>query len=90
MLITLLTRAFKSKKDNKQQNKPTIPCIHERNIEQDGLNTQPIEETFQPGNCLQCKAEEREASKYRWKLVLCLLMPYALQALDVTMYGRSY
>ncbi|KAI1649629.1 MFS general substrate transporter [Daldinia loculata] len=89
MLITLLTRAFKSKKDNKQQNKPTIPCIHERNIEQDGLNTQPIEETFQPGNCLQCKAEEREASKYRWKLVLCLLMPYALQALDVTIVASA-
>lgn len=37
------------------------------------------------GKCIQCKADEHRALIYRLKLIGGLLMPFALQALDVTM-----
>ncbi|KAI1471391.1 MFS general substrate transporter [Daldinia caldariorum] len=89
MLITRLIRAFKSKKEDEQQHKPKAQCIHERDAEQDELLAQPVEDTSRTKNCPLCKAERREASKYRWKLTLCLLLPYALQALDVTIVASA-
>jgi hypothetical protein len=37
------------------------------------------------GKCVECKADEHRALIYRLKLIGGLLMPFALQALDVTM-----
>ena len=73
----LLTRVFRSKGSRNE------PCVHRSDVPQQT----PENEVVQGEGCLQCKAEKRAASKYRWKLVLCLLMPYSLQALDVTMYA---
>lgn len=35
--------------------------------------------------CLECKAEKKAATKYRWTIILGLLFPFTLQALDATM-----
>lgn len=35
--------------------------------------------------CLECKTEKKAARKYRWRLILCLAWPFALQSLDSTM-----
>lgn len=77
-------------------------CIHERNKlrqereEANQINVtttitagEPTDPLYRSKNCPQCKAEEKAANKYRWKLILCLILPYALQALDVTMYEIS-
>ncbi|KAI0884696.1 MFS general substrate transporter [Annulohypoxylon maeteangense] len=77
-------------------------CIHERHkLRQEhqdaaqmnvtttitaGESTDPI---YRSKNCPQCKAEEKAANKYRWKLILCLILPYALQALDVTIVASA-
>ncbi|KAI0381506.1 MFS general substrate transporter [Hypomontagnella monticulosa] len=75
----LLTRVFRSKSSQNE------PCVHRRDATQQTSENEVVQE----GSCLQCKAEKRAASKYRWKLVLCLLMPYSLQALDVTIIASA-
>lgn len=35
--------------------------------------------------CPECKAERDRARSYRWKIFLGLLLPCAIQSLDVTM-----
>ncbi|KAI1798557.1 MFS general substrate transporter [Daldinia bambusicola] len=89
MLFTILIRAFKSRKEDKEQNEPKAQCIHERDAEQGELISQPAQDGSRTGNCPVCKAERREATKYRWKLIICLLLPYALQALDVTIVASA-
>ncbi|KAI2632382.1 MFS general substrate transporter [Hypoxylon sp. NC1633] len=89
MLISLLKRAFASTKDSKPKNGSKPSCPHERERLQQEPNSQHVYETSKEGKCLQCKAEERAAFKYRWKLVLCLILPYALQALDVTIIASA-
>ncbi|XXG97725.1 hypothetical protein Hte_004034 [Hypoxylon texense] len=90
MLVSWLTHIFLEKKESKQIAKSRTRCVHDRNNIQLSSNSQnhgddiPLNEP-----CLQCKAEERAATKYRWKLVLCLILPYALQALDVTIVASA-
>ena len=40
--------------------------------------------SFEP--CDSCAAEATRARKYRWKIILGLVFPFALQALDSTMF----
>ncbi|OTA54932.1 major facilitator superfamily transporter [Hypoxylon sp. EC38] len=86
MLIHILIQAFISKK-NKEGEKPT-PCMHEREYQQE-TTVQSVGDTSGTDVCPQCKAEASAATKYRWKLVLCLTLPYALQALDVTIVASA-
>lgn len=55
--------------------KPSLPksCRHRHGSEPDS------------SPCMECKAEKSRATKYRWKIILGLISPYALQALDATM-----
>lgn len=62
--------------------KPKPPCAHQRQAVQNGETT---ETSVAPGPCQQCKEEDHRALVYRLKLIAGLLMPFALQALDVTM-----
>lgn len=62
--------------------KPKPLCVHQRLVKPDG---QAIDAVEVPGPCEACKAENHNALVYRWKLIAGLLMPFALQALDVTM-----
>lgn len=57
-------------------------CIHQRLAKPDG---QAIDVAGSQGPCEVCKAENHKALIYRLKLIAGLLMPFALQALDVTM-----
>ncbi|KAL7624342.1 hypothetical protein AAE478_005904 [Parahypoxylon ruwenzoriense] len=93
MSLALVKRAFGSKNSHREKNKSRTPCLHERDRIQ--LQVQPqsyaqvVDMDSLEGTCLQCKAEERAASRYRWKLALCLILPYALQALDVTIVASA-
>lgn len=58
------------------------PCVHKRQVVQDGEFAGAAEAH---GPCDECKAEGHRALIYRLKLIAGLLMPFALQALDVTM-----
>ncbi|KUI70654.1 putative MFS-type transporter YusP [Cytospora mali] len=66
--------------------KPKPLCAHQRQTIQDGISTDPVEP---PGPCEECKAESRRALIYRLKLIAGLLMPFALQALDVTIVASA-
>ncbi|CAM1504150.1 Fc.00g017410.m01.CDS01 [Cosmosporella sp. VM-42] len=39
--------------------------------------------------CLECKAEKKAATKYRWTIILGLVSPFALQALDATIIASA-
>lgn len=41
------------------------------------------------GRCTACRSEKRAAAIYRWKVILGLLLPFALQALDVTIIASA-
>lgn len=62
--------------------KPNPLCAHQRPAKSDGQATDVVE---RPGPCEACKTESHKALIYRLKLIAGLLMPFALQALDVTM-----
>lgn len=69
--------------------KPKPLCSHQRQIIQDGISTTTTSTPDSPGPCAQCKAESRRALVYRLKLIAGLLMPFALQALDVTIVASA-
>ncbi|POR32304.1 Major facilitator superfamily transporter [Tolypocladium paradoxum] len=62
---------------SKDKSSPTIspPCSH---------RDEPLSTP-----CLDCKAEKSAVRKYRWRIILGLIWPYALQALDATMLDPS-
>ena len=39
--------------------------------------------------CPDCATEQTQATKYRWKIILGLILPFALQSLDTTMYDDT-
>jgi hypothetical protein len=43
----------------------------------------------QKGKCTACKSEKSAARTYRWKLIIGLIFPFALQALDVTIIASA-
>ncbi|KJK74256.1 hypothetical protein H634G_10402 [Metarhizium anisopliae BRIP 53293] len=59
--------------------KPSLPksCRHRHGSEPDS------------SPCMECKAEKSRATKYRWKIILGLISPYALQALDATIIASA-
>ncbi|KAI1084413.1 MFS general substrate transporter [Whalleya microplaca] len=88
MLITYTMRALGLLKNPEEEGKPETPCKHYRASSPDGTNADPTDRLLGLGSCPQCEAEQA-ASKYRWKLTLCLTLPYALQALDVTIVASA-
>ncbi|KAJ9132255.1 MFS general substrate transporter [Pleurostoma richardsiae] len=51
--------------------------------------TQPQIQISPNGKCLECKDERRAARVYRWKIILGLVFPFALQNLDVTIIASA-
>ncbi|KAM5355610.1 hypothetical protein ACJ41O_002256 [Fusarium nematophilum] len=51
------------------------PCLH-----RDVPSNEP---------CLACKQDEKAATKYRWKIIIGLVSPFALQALDSTIIASA-
>ncbi|KAK7752343.1 hypothetical protein SLS62_005679 [Diatrype stigma] len=105
MIITYLFRASKKAfggskangdngKDKAVKNtdkKPSPMCSHRKGAAQitsAGLMADEIDDD-EPGPCLECKAEKRAARSYRTRIILGLLLPYALQALDVTIVASA-
>ncbi|KAI1497026.1 major facilitator superfamily domain-containing protein [Biscogniauxia marginata] len=92
MLSTLWNRIIKKREGQKSNKKLEPPCAHEPNeTTQDESNgylaVDEPDGRQQP--CPQCKAEKKALRTYRWKLILGLLLPYALQALDVTIIASA-
>ncbi|KAI1139500.1 MFS general substrate transporter [Hypoxylon sp. FL0543] len=87
MFIPILIHAFGSRRDRKEKSR--TPCIHERERVRQESSAPSEEENREENGCTQCKAEASAAAKYRWKLVLCLIPPYALQALDITIVASA-
>lgn len=99
MIITYLYNASKNafggskangNKDKVGKNtdkKPSPMCPHRKHAVQVTSAGMMADETSdgEPGPCIECKAEKRAARSYRTRIILGLLLPYALQALDVTM-----
>ncbi|QUC24024.1 uncharacterized protein UV8b_08265 [Ustilaginoidea virens] len=62
-----------------------------------GSNEAPTKEAPEPCRhqpsthlpCQSCKADEAMATKYRWKIVLGLVAPFTLQALDATIIASA-
>ncbi|PSR97228.1 major facilitator superfamily domain-containing protein [Coniella lustricola] len=67
--------------------RPKPLCVHQRHAIQNGEPTKTSE--GDSGPCEQCKAESHRALIYRLKLIAGLLMPFALQALDVTIVASA-
>ena len=74
MCVLLVIKYIRRRREAKEGPKPTC-CQH---------RTEPSVE-----KCLQCKSEQSTATSYRWKIILGLVFPFALQALDATMYVFS-
>ncbi|KAI9158391.1 Efflux pump FUS6 [Paramyrothecium foliicola] len=74
MIITLIKRYCKPRFKTAKGTDPTS-CAH---------HGQP---SCDP--CTSCKAEKRSATKYRWTIVLGLVLPFALQALDATIIASA-
>ncbi|KAI5864263.1 MFS general substrate transporter [Durotheca rogersii] len=89
MLRTLVKRAFGSIGGRGSEERQRVLCLHERDLTQPESSSQSTGEAPLVRACSQCKEEGRAASKYRWKLVLCLILPYSLQALDVTIVASA-
>ena len=84
-----------------QVSKPYELCVHQRDIiqaqslELSELSSAPHEKVqdeakeIANGPCVLCKDEKRAATKYRWKLVAGLCLPFAIQALDTTIVAGA-
>lgn len=42
-----------------------------------------------PEPCASCKRDRREQLKYRWRIILCLVLPFSISALDVTVIASA-
>jgi hypothetical protein len=49
----------------------------------------PSAQTDEKGRCVICRQEQIAARKYRWRLIIGLFFPFALQALDVTIVASA-
>ncbi|KAJ2893602.1 hypothetical protein MKZ38_008425 [Zalerion maritima] len=79
-----------------QRFKKPKPCVHQH--DDNPLSPAPANQQIAPklkattdltpdndlAKCPECEVEKKKAAKYRWRVVLCLLLPFALQSLDAT------
>ncbi|KAI0602266.1 MFS general substrate transporter [Biscogniauxia sp. FL1348] len=95
MLSTLWNWAFgKDGTSWSKEQKTTCPRSASETIQngsQDESHGQFVVDGSNEGQkfCPRCKAEKASMRKYRWKLILGLLLPYSLQALDVTIVASA-
>lgn len=68
-----------------QPSTPTSVAVAAPDAEPERHST-PQSSQITDSKCEACVEEKRAARKYRFKLVIGLIFPFALQALDVTMY----
>ncbi|KAH7321055.1 major facilitator superfamily domain-containing protein [Stachybotrys elegans] len=76
MLILAITKAVKKfSKDSSTRPPSPSQCRH-----RDEPSSAP---------CADCQAEAKASSRYRWKLILGLALPFSLQALDSTIIASA-
>ncbi|KAB5582509.1 major facilitator superfamily domain-containing protein [Coniochaeta sp. 2T2.1] len=94
MIITLIRKARKNRAAGTTKSPADPPCQHqlETPTNQNGANQitdGSTTQAAQPSKCPTCRDEKRQARTYRWKLILGLIFPFALQALDVTVVASA-
>jgi hypothetical protein len=61
----------------------------EQNPKDESENNSEAAAAHATARCTACDTEEHDARVYRWKVIGSLILPFTLQAFDVTMYVRS-
>jgi hypothetical protein len=94
MALYLVKKLFQ-----KNSNEEPEPCHHElagaylRDL-QIKAPTNPtsqasLSQTRNPKTCTLCIQERKDARKYRWKLIIGILLPYLLASLDLTVVATA-
>lgn len=96
-MISLVRKAIKAK----QERNITKSALAPIEMQETQPNIQKQEQQQQPqcrhmdtyessaGKCAACASEKKAARVYRWKIIFGLVAPFALQALDSTMYEQN-
>ncbi|KAL2675062.1 hypothetical protein Neosp_011242 [[Neocosmospora] mangrovei] len=92
-MISLVKKAIRSQR-NKAPTTPPAPAMELQETQPETTNKQPQcihRDGSEPSNepCSTCVADEKAATKYRWKIILGLVAPFALQALDSTIIASA-
>ncbi|KAJ3471201.1 hypothetical protein MRS44_001300 [Fusarium solani] len=92
-MISLVKKAIRSQR-NKAPTTPPAPPMELQETRPQTTNKQPQcihRDGSEPSNepCPTCAADEKAATKYRWKIILGLVAPFALQALDSTIIASA-
>ena len=73
-------------RDANESNQAPVQCSTPTSPE---TEPQAATQDAHPSKCPTCLHERRLARTYRWKLILGLIFPFALQALDVTVIASA-
>ncbi|KAL6358430.1 hypothetical protein LRP88_08615 [Fusarium phalaenopsidis] len=93
-MISLVKKAIRSQR-NKASTAPPAPPMELQETRPETTNKQQPQcihrDGSEPSNepCPTCAADEKAATKYRWKIILGLVAPFALQALDSTIIASA-
>ncbi|UPK99111.1 hypothetical protein LCI18_010046 [Fusarium solani-melongenae] len=92
-MISLVKKAIRSQR-NKTPTTPPAPSMELQETRPETTNKQPQcihRDGSEPSNepCPTCATDEKAATKYRWKIILGLVAPFALQALDSTIIASA-
>jgi hypothetical protein len=96
-MISLVRKAIKAKQERNRTKSASTPV--EMQETQPNIQKQEPQQKQQcrhvntyessAGKCTACASEKKAARVYRWKIIFGLVAPFALQALDSTMYAQS-
>jgi hypothetical protein len=96
-MVSLVRKAIKAKQERNRTKSALTPMEMQEtqpNIQKQEQQRQPQcrhMDTYESsaGKCAACASEKKAARVYRWKIIFGLVAPFALQALDSTMYEQN-
>ncbi|CAF3553300.1 hypothetical protein SNK04_000990 [Fusarium graminearum] len=92
-MISLVRKAIKAKQDREKTQLPST-SMEMQQTQHDVNKEQPQcrhMEAYESPNvkCASCTSEEKAARVYRWKIIIGLMAPFALQSLDSTIIASA-
>ncbi|OBS27035.1 hypothetical protein FPOA_00976 [Fusarium poae] len=92
-MISLVRKAIKAKQEREKTQLPSTPMEmqqtqHDANKEQPKCRHMDVYESSNV-KCASCASEKKAARVYRWKIIIGLMAPFALQALDSTIIASA-
>jgi hypothetical protein len=95
-MISLVRKAIKAKQERNMTKSALTPIEMQEtqpNIQKQEQRQPQCRHTdtyeSSAGKCSACASEKKAARVYRWKIIFGLVAPFALQALDSTMYEQN-